>query len=123
MPEMAARDRHPMSPIRTLSSLQRLSDRHLKEKLRVRKIRIPYTRSPGSPGLSLDSADGIVTTSHPVQRPCELAGTGSPRGLPVSRSAMLLQWLSKIRESRRGTAGRLHPSAAQCPKWMESYCD
>src|SRR5215470_18408438 len=107
MPETEARDLRPMSPTQTSSRLQKPLARRLKEELRVRKIHIPYTRSLGSPGLSLASADGIATTSHPVQRPCEPAGTGSPRGLPVtqsaelraSRSAMLLEWLNKIRES------------------------
>src|SRR5450755_538031 len=79
------------------------SARHSKARPNARRIRIPNGRWPGCPGSLLVSADGIATTSRPVQRPCEPAGLSSPTGL----KAIVLQWLCKMCESRssRGRDG------------------
>src|SRR6266700_2730718 len=93
---MEAADLHRMSPTMISSLPPKRSARHSKAKLSARKIRIPNARWPGCPGSLPVSADGIATTSRPVQRPCERAGPSSPTGPRV----IVLQWLSKMCESR-----------------------
>src|SRR6202048_3087199 len=93
---MEAADPHRMSPTMISSPPPKRAVRHSKATLSARRIRIPNTRWPGCPGSLPVSADGIATTSRPVQRPCEPAGPNSPTG----PKAIVLQWLCKMCESR-----------------------
>src|ERR1700682_2121598 len=105
---MEAADPHRMSPTMTSSPPPKRSARHSRATLSARRIRIPNTRWPGCPGSLPVSADGIATTSRPVQRPCEPAGPNSPTG----PKAIVLQWLCKMCESRSPPGeGKKNPSA------------
>src|SRR5216684_964565 len=114
MREMEADGPHPTLLTRHSLPPQRSSGPLLKEKRNARKIRIRRVRSLGSPGLLPAWADGIATTSHPVQRPCEPAGPGSPQW----PKAIPLLWLLKMSESRRlagrGRRGAVPDAIALC---------
>src|SRR5215471_17683487 len=97
MQGMEARDPHPMSPTKISFVPPKPSAPRLSAKRYAKKTRIRPAHSPGSPGSLLASADGTAITSHPVPRPCERVGTNSRPW----HSVMPLQWLAKIRESRR----------------------
>jgi len=57
-----------------------------------RKTHTRPARSPGFPGSSPASEDGIATTNHPALRRCEWVGTNSP---PWQRSMPLLSLRKK----------------------------
>src|SRR5215469_3765701 len=97
MQGMEARDPHPMSPTKISFVPPKPSAPRLSAKRYAKKTRTRPAHSPGSPGLLLASADGTAITSHPVPRPCERVGTN----VRPWHSVMPLQWLAKIRESRR----------------------
>src|SRR5215216_5576431 len=85
-----------MSPTKTSSPPHKPSGLRSNAPPRAKKIRIRHARSPGSPGSSHASADGIAITSHLAQRLCAPAGTSSPPWQLV----MVLRSLNKMRESR-----------------------
>ena len=95
----------------------RFRDQRLKA--RIGKLRNPCTQQEKAPqsggeahpfrdvrSLGSPAVDGTAIASHQVARPCELVGTNSKPW----QSAILLQWLAKMRESGSPWVGRLHHS-------------